>query len=148
MKDINLKGVVPAAILPMSANYEPDYPAFARYLEWIIAENAVAIAVNMDTGEGPQLKAAERRKAVETAVRVANGRVAVVAGVMGGSTMDAVETARLTRKPAPTGWSFFQMPPSATIRSIPRWLTATTKRLPTPPGCRLFYSSWPRSLAE
>jgi 4-hydroxy-tetrahydrodipicolinate synthase len=116
MKDINLKGVVPAVILPMSADYEPDYPAFARYLEWIIAENAVAVAVNMDTGEGPQLKAAERRKAVETTVRVANGRVAVVAGVMGSSTLDAVETARAYLEAGADGLVVF---PNAAFRNDP-----------------------------
>ncbi|MCL4560734.1 MAG: dihydrodipicolinate synthase family protein [Chloroflexi bacterium] len=116
MKDIHLKGVVPAVILPMSADYEPDYQAFAQYLEWIIAENAVAVAVNMDTGEGPQLKAAERRKAVETAVRVANGRVAVVAGVMGGSTLDAVETARAYQEAGADGLVVF---PNAAFRNDP-----------------------------
>jgi 4-hydroxy-tetrahydrodipicolinate synthase len=116
MKDINLKGVVPAVILPMSADYKPDYPAFAQYLEWIIAENAVAVAVNMDTGEGPQLNAAERRKAVETAVRVANGRVRVVAGVMGGSTLDAVDTARAYQDAGADGLVVF---PNAAFRNDP-----------------------------
>jgi 4-hydroxy-tetrahydrodipicolinate synthase len=116
MKDINLKGVVPAVILPMSEDYQPDFAAFARYLEWIIAENAVAVAVNMDTGEGPQLKAAERRKAVETAVRVANGRVAVVAGVMGASTLDAVETARAYQEAGADGLVVF---PNAAFRNDP-----------------------------
>ena len=54
MKDLNLKGVLPAAILPMHADYEADFTAFARYLDWLIAEKAVALAINMDTGEGPR----------------------------------------------------------------------------------------------
>jgi 4-hydroxy-tetrahydrodipicolinate synthase len=116
MKDIHLKGVVPAVILPMSADYKPDYQAFAQYLEWIIAENAAAIAVNMDTGEGPQLNAAERGKAIETAVRVANGRVPVVAGVMGGSTLDAVDTACMYQEAGADGLVVF---PNAAFRNEP-----------------------------
>jgi 4-hydroxy-tetrahydrodipicolinate synthase len=116
MKEINLRGVVPAVILPMTADYEPDYQAFANYLEWIIAEKAVAIAVNMDTGEGPQLKPAERRKAVETALQVADGRVAVVAGVMGGTTGDAVELSRAYAEAGADGLVVF---PNAAFRNEP-----------------------------
>ena len=42
MNDLNLKGVLPATVLPMTADYEPDFKAFARYLDWLVAENAVA----------------------------------------------------------------------------------------------------------
>lgn len=65
MVDINLKGMIPATILPMTADYKPDSDAYARYLDWLVAENAVALAVNMDTGEGPQLTIAERCRAAE-----------------------------------------------------------------------------------
>ncbi len=81
MIDINLKGMVPAAVLPMTVDYQPDYGAYARYLEWLIAENAVSLAINMDTGEGPQLTVEEQRRAAEVAVEVATGTCTVVAGV-------------------------------------------------------------------
>lgn len=116
MKEINLRGVVPAVVLPMTSDYEPDYQAFARYLEWIIQEKAVAVAVNMDTGEGPQLKPAERLKVVETALQVAKGRVAVVAGVMGGTTMDAVEVALAYKQAGVDGLVVF---PNAAFRNEP-----------------------------
>lgn len=116
MKNINLKGVLPAAILPMDSDYAPDYKAFAHYADWLIAENAVALAVNMDTGEGPQLKAAERRRVVETAVEVARGRAAVVAGVMGSTTGDAVETAKMYKEAGADGLVIF---PNAAFRNTP-----------------------------
>ena len=75
MKIPNLKGVIPAAILPMTADFEPDYDAFTRYIHWLISQNAVSIAVNMDTGEGPQLNAAEKRRVIEVAVEAAAGEM-------------------------------------------------------------------------
>lgn len=110
MPDINLQGVLPAAILPMDSSYEPDYRAFAHYIDWLIAENASALAINMDTGEGPQLTAAERRTAIETAVDAAAGRVAVVAGVGGATTGDAVASAQLARDAGADGVVVFPNP--------------------------------------
>jgi 4-hydroxy-tetrahydrodipicolinate synthase len=71
MMDINLKGMVPAAVLPMTADYRPDYEAYARYLKWLMAEDAISLAINMDTGEGPQLTIEERRRATSGAVEMA-----------------------------------------------------------------------------
>jgi 4-hydroxy-tetrahydrodipicolinate synthase len=116
MKEIGLKGMVPAAILPMNSHYEPQYDAYAGYLEWLIQEKAVAIAVNMDTGEGPQLTIAERRRAVETAVRVAGGRCAIVAGVMGSTTGAAVEMALVYQDAGADGLVVF---PNAAFRNEP-----------------------------
>ena len=116
MKEININGVIPAAVLPMTADYEPDYKAFARYLDWLISEKAVSLAINMDTGEGPQLKPVERRRALEVAVDVAKGRCGVVAGVMGGTTMDAVEASKMVQEAGADGLVVF---PNAAFRNEP-----------------------------
>jgi 4-hydroxy-tetrahydrodipicolinate synthase len=116
MKDLNLKGVIPAAILPMNAGYEPDYRGFAKYIDWLIAENAVAIAVNMDTGEGPQLNSSEKRRAIEVAVEAAGGRCAILSGVMGGTTQDAAAAACSCREAGADGLVVF---PNAAFRNEP-----------------------------
>lgn len=116
MIDINLKGMVPAAVLPMTVDYQPDYGAYARYLEWLIAENAVSLAINMDTGEGPQLTVEERRRAAEVAVEVAAGTCTVVAGVMGSTTAGAVEMAKIYRNASVDGLVVF---PNAAFRNDP-----------------------------
>ncbi len=116
MKDINLQGILPAAILPMTADYEPDFKAYARYLDWLIGEGAVGLAINMDTGEGPQLSPAERRQAAEVAVDVARGRCGVVAGVMGATTQDAVRTAKMYQEVGVDGLVVF---PNAAFRNEP-----------------------------
>lgn len=117
MAEINYNGVFPAAILPMTADYEPDFAAYARYLDWLIADqNAVGLAVNMDTGEGPQLNAAERRRVIEVAADVARGRAAVVAGVMGSTTGDAVGAAQMAKEAGADGLVVF---PNAAFRNDP-----------------------------
>ena len=116
MKTINLKGMVPAAIVPMDANYELRYESYARYVEWLIQEKAVAIAVNMDTGEGPQLSNDERRRVVETAVKTARGRASIIAGVMGATTGGAVEIAQMYKEAGADGLVIF---PNAAFRNEP-----------------------------
>jgi 4-hydroxy-tetrahydrodipicolinate synthase len=116
MKNPNLKGVLPAAILPMNANFEPDYKAFAKYIHWLITQNAASIAVNMDTGEGPQLSASEKRHVIEVAVDAAGGRCGIVSGVMGGTTQDAVEAAKCYRDAGADGLVVF---PNAAFRNEP-----------------------------
>ncbi len=116
MKDINLKGILPAAIVPMTADYELDYKAYARYLDWLIAENAIALAINMDTGEGPQLTPPERRRVAEVAVDAAKGRCTVVAGVMGTTTQGAAEVAKMYKEVGVDGVVVF---PNAAFRNDP-----------------------------
>lgn len=116
MKDLNVNGILPAAVLPMTSDYEPDFKAYARYLEWLISQNAVAFAINMDTGEGPQLNSAERRKAAEVAVDVAGKKVGVVAGVSGATTNDAVAMAKMYKEVGVGGLVVF---PNAAFRNDP-----------------------------
>ncbi len=94
MSDLNLRGIIPAVVLPMTETYEPDLEAFARYLDWVITQGPVALAINADTGEGPHLSRAERRQVLETAVGVTAGRCEIIVGIGGPYTAAAVENAR------------------------------------------------------
>lgn len=117
MGEINYNGVFPAAILPMTADYEPDFDSYARYLDWLIADQqAVGLAVNMDTGEGPQLTSVERRRVIEVAADVARGRAAVVAGVTGATTSGAVAEAQMAKEAGADGLVVF---PNAAFRNAP-----------------------------
>jgi 4-hydroxy-tetrahydrodipicolinate synthase len=111
-----LKGMFPATILPMDADYRPNYEVFAQYLEWLIGENAAGFAINMDTGEGPALAIEEKRHVAETAVNVASGRVKVLAGVMGSTTQDAVSLAKMYREIGVDGLVVF---PNPAFRNFP-----------------------------
>jgi 4-hydroxy-tetrahydrodipicolinate synthase len=116
MAPINIKGVVPATILPMDKDFAPDFRSFRDYLEWLISQNALAFAVNMDTGEGPQLSISERLEVVRVAVEVSRGRIPVLAGLMGASTTDAVALAKRYAEADADGLVVF---PNAAFRNVP-----------------------------
>lgn len=94
MRDVNLRGIIPAIVTPMTADGELDLPALRRYVEWLVEQGPVALAVNVDTGEGPHLTADERCRTLETVAEASAGRCAVVAGVGGPATAQAIANAR------------------------------------------------------
>jgi 4-hydroxy-tetrahydrodipicolinate synthase len=97
MQNINLAGIIPAVIVPMRADYQIDFPAFRHYLEWVVSQNPVGLAVNVDTGEGPYLTTEERFQVIQTTREVAGGRCSIIAGVGGPSTLTAQGNAQAAR---------------------------------------------------
>ena len=98
MNYTDLEGIIPAVVVPMRPDYSIDFETFERYLEWVVSQGAVGLAVNVDTGEGPYLSADERVQIIRTASRVANGHCKVIAGIGGQATMTAVANARAARE--------------------------------------------------
>jgi 4-hydroxy-tetrahydrodipicolinate synthase len=98
MNSLNLKGIIPATIVPMRQDYSIDIEALRHYLEWILSMGPVGLAVNADTGEGPYLTAEERVLVIRTAREMADGRCAIMAGVGGPSTQAAIANARAARE--------------------------------------------------
>ncbi len=96
-KNLNLEGIIPAVIVPMRSDYSIDFPAFERYLDWVISLGAVGVAVNVDTGEGPYLSPDERSEVIRTARARCGERCAVIAGVGGPSTATAIANAKGAR---------------------------------------------------
>src|ERR1041384_577929 len=93
MKDIDLRGIIPAIVTPMTGDGEIDLPALKRYVQWLVQQGPVALAVNVDTGEGPHLTADEKRQTLETVAEVVEGKCLVVGGVAGPSTAQGVAKA-------------------------------------------------------
>lgn len=106
----NLEGIIPAVIVPMHADYAIDLPAFEHYLEWVVQQSPVGLAVNVDTGEGPYLTAEERAEVIRTARRVANKRCKIIAGVGGPSTQAAATNARSAREAGADALLIFPTP--------------------------------------
>ena len=92
-----LEGIIPAVIVPMRSDFSIDEAAFETYLEWVVSQGPVGLAVNVDTGEGPYLTAGERISVIQSARRIANGRCFIVAGVGGPGTLTAVDNAKAAR---------------------------------------------------
>jgi 4-hydroxy-tetrahydrodipicolinate synthase len=98
MNHLDLQGIIPAVIVPMREDYSIDFAALERYLEWVVGQGAVGLAVNVDTGEGPYLSSDERVEVIKVARRIAAGRCAIVAGIGGPSTMTAVANGKAARQ--------------------------------------------------
>ena len=94
MQDIDLRGIIPAIVTPMTREGELDVPALRRYAGWLAEQGPVALAVNVDTGEGPHLTPDEKRQTLETVADAVAGKCKVVGGVAGPSTAQGVASAR------------------------------------------------------
>jgi 4-hydroxy-tetrahydrodipicolinate synthase len=91
---LNLKGLIPATVLPMTADGEIDEPQLRRYIRWVSDQGPVALAINADTGEGPHLTHPEKVRVVEIVADALRGKLPIVTGLGGPFTRQAVEQAR------------------------------------------------------
>lgn len=84
------RGVATALITPLTES-GIDYPAFARLIDWQIAEGVQALVIAGTTGEGSTLSDKEHREAVRFAVEHTAGRVPIIAGTGSNDTAYAVD---------------------------------------------------------
>jgi 4-hydroxy-tetrahydrodipicolinate synthase len=91
---LDLAGIIPAIVTPMTADGAVDLVAIPGYVDWLVAQGPIALAVNVDTGEGPHLSADERAAVLDAVGDAVAGRCAIVAGVGGPATRDGVANAR------------------------------------------------------
>ncbi len=89
---LNLDGLIPATVLPMHADGSIDEDALRSYIRWIVGQGPVALAINVDTGEGPHLTHEEKVRVLEVVRSVTD--LPIVAGLAGPSTSAAVGQAR------------------------------------------------------
>ena len=62
---LNLDGLIPATVLPMHADGSIDEPALRSYIGWVVGQGPVALAINVDTGEGPHLTHDEKVRVLQ-----------------------------------------------------------------------------------
>jgi 4-hydroxy-tetrahydrodipicolinate synthase len=88
---LELNGLIPATVVPMDAKGDPDEPALRRYVRWVAEQGPVALAINVDTGEGPHLTHHEKLRILEVVKEEVD--IPCVAGVAGPFTAQAVRQA-------------------------------------------------------
>lgn len=93
----DLEGMIPAVVVPMRSDLSIDFEAYESYLNWVVSQQPVGIAVNVDTGEGTYLTMEERQEVIRVARKVAYGHCFVVAGVGGPATAVAVANAHVAQ---------------------------------------------------
>jgi dihydrodipicolinate synthase/N-acetylneuraminate lyase len=89
---LDLDGLIPATVLPMHPDGSIDEPALRSYIGWVAAQGPVALAINVDTGEGPHLSHDEKVRIIKVVRDVTD--LPIVAGLAGPSTDGAVRQAR------------------------------------------------------
>jgi 4-hydroxy-tetrahydrodipicolinate synthase len=87
-------GLIPATVLPMTEDGAVDEAGLRRYIRWIVGQGVVGLAINADTGESAHLTHAEKVRIIEVVRSEIPPDLAIVAGLGGPSTADAVRQAR------------------------------------------------------
>jgi 4-hydroxy-tetrahydrodipicolinate synthase len=93
MTDKKIAGVFTALITPMTET-GIDVPALEALVEWQIAQGVHGLVPCGTTGESPTLSHEEHKKVVEIVVKVAAGRVHVMAGAGSNSTAETIDLTR------------------------------------------------------
>jgi 4-hydroxy-tetrahydrodipicolinate synthase len=92
---LRFSGIMPANLLPFTADLEIDERAYRRHLRWLADTRGVTgLVVNGHAAEVSSLTRDERKRALAIAVDEVGGRCPLVAGVYSDGTREAVELAR------------------------------------------------------
>lgn len=92
---MDLRGVIPANVLPFDRELAIDEPAYRKHLDWLVSIPGVAgITCNGHAAEVTSLSRDERRRALSIAVETVAGRVPVIAGIYAENYRQARELAR------------------------------------------------------
>jgi dihydrodipicolinate synthase/N-acetylneuraminate lyase len=89
---LDLNGLIPATVLPMHADGSIDEDSLRSYIGWVVGQGPVALAINVDTGEGPHLTHDEKIRVLRIVRDVTE--LPIVAGLAGPSTDAAVRQAK------------------------------------------------------
>ena len=125
---LRFSGVMPANILPFTADLAIDEPAYRRHLSWLAGTRGVTgIVANGHAAEVSSLTRDERKRALAIAVDEVTGRCPVIAGVYSDGTREAVDLARDAKAAGAAGVLVFpptlfmwgaQLKPDMVIRHV------------------------------
>ncbi len=91
------KGSITALVTPFRDG-AIDWKAFEAFVDWQITEGSHGLVPVGTTGESPTLSHDEHKRVVEACVKVAAGRVPVIAGAGSNNTAEAIDLAQFAEK--------------------------------------------------
>jgi 4-hydroxy-tetrahydrodipicolinate synthase len=98
-KRLELKGVIPAIILPLNPDYSIDEQGFRRHIRRVSrVQGVTGIVCNAHASEVTLLSREERKRVLRIVCEEVNGKVPVIAGAYGESTQGVIECARDARR--------------------------------------------------
>jgi 4-hydroxy-tetrahydrodipicolinate synthase len=105
---LDLDGLIPATVLPMHADGSIDEAGLRTYIRWVVDQGPVALAINVDTGEGPHLTPEEKIRVLEVVRETTD--IPIIAGVAGPSTAAAIRQAREFKAAGADAFLVFPIP--------------------------------------
>ncbi len=98
-KRLQLRGVIPAIILPLNPDYSIDEQGFRRHVRRVSGVKGVTgIVCNAHASEVTLLSREERKRVLRIVCEEVNGKVPVIAGAYGESTQAVIECAQDARR--------------------------------------------------
>jgi len=86
-----ITGSLVAIVTPMHEDGRLDLGRFRNLIDWHVAEGTDGIVVVGTTGESPTVDFDEHKALIRLAVEHAKGRIPIIAGTGGNSTLEAIE---------------------------------------------------------
>ena len=139
---MNIHGVIPPLLTPLTARDELDVAGLERLLEHVVAGGVHGIFVLGTTGEGPSLSYKVRRDLISNSARILNSRVPLYVGITDTSLVEALHLADFSSEhgaKAVVAAAPFYFPAGQT--ELTHWYNQLLDDLPLPlilynmPGC-------------
>ena len=86
-----IKGSIVAIVTPMHADGSLDVPGLRKLIDWHIAEGTDGIVIVGTTGESATVTVEEHCELIRVAVEHTKGRIPIIAGTGGNSTVEAIK---------------------------------------------------------
>ena len=93
-----ITGSLVAIVTPMQEDGRLDMARFRALIDWHVAEGTDGIVVVGTTGESPTVNVEEHKELIRIAVEHSHGRIPVIAGTGGNSTVEAIELTESAKK--------------------------------------------------
>jgi 4-hydroxy-tetrahydrodipicolinate synthase len=91
-------GSMPAIVTPMHEDGSLDYASLRSLLDWHVAEGSDGIVIVGTSGESPTVSVEEHCELIRVTVDHIAGRIPVIAGTGGNSTIEAIELTEFAKK--------------------------------------------------
>src|SRR5262245_60675324 len=102
---MQLRGIIPPVVTPMTASQEVDLPGLKRHIDWQLDRGVHGIFVLGTTGEFYALDEAEKQAVTATAVSHVNGRAPVYVGTGAETTREVVRLTKMAEREKAQGVS-------------------------------------------
>ena len=97
-----ITGSLVAIVTPMHEDGSLDLARFRQLIDWHVAEGTDGIVVVGTTGESPTVNFDEHKELIRIAVQHSHGRIPIIAGTGGNSTVEAIELTESAKKAGAT----------------------------------------------